>query len=81
MHVNDILRQTPSTITAMTPKKDTPLAFRIPADLKVELQRMADREARSISQICEILLRIGTAEYRKGGPRFLERYLGRRVES
>ena len=63
---------------AMPARKDTPLAFRIPADLKRELQQIADREARSISQICEILLRIGAEQYEKEGPRFLQRFLDRR---
>ena len=65
-------------MSAMPARKDTPLAFRIPADLKRELQQIADREARSISQICEILLRIGVEQYGKEGPRFLQRFLDRR---
>jgi hypothetical protein len=62
----------------MTPKKDAPLAFRIPGELKQELQRISDKEARSLSQMCEIFLRIGAEQYRKDGVRFLERYLDRR---
>lgn len=62
----------------MVPRKDSPLAFRIPADLKQDLQQIADQEVRSISQICEILLRIGTEQYEKEGSRFLQRYLSRR---
>jgi hypothetical protein len=62
----------------MSALKNTPLAFRIPADLKQELQQIADREARSISQICEILLRIGAEQYGKEGSRFLQRFLDRR---
>lgn len=61
----------------MAPRKDAPLAFRVPAELKQELQRIADNEARSISQICEILLRIGAQHYEKEGARFLQRYLER----
>jgi hypothetical protein len=62
----------------MTPKKDAPLAFRIPTELKQDLQRISDKEARSLSQICEILLRIGIQQYRKDGVRFLEKYFERR---
>lgn len=62
---------------AMVPRKDSPLAFRIPAELKQELQQIADREVRSISQVCEILLRIGVDQYEKDGPKFLQRYLSR----
>jgi hypothetical protein len=59
----------------MVPRKDAPLAFRIPAELKQNLQKIAEREVRSISQICEILLRIGTEQYEKEGSKFLHRYL------
>jgi hypothetical protein len=57
-------------------KKNAPLAFRIPSDLKKDLQQIATREARSISQICEILLTIGTENYGKEGSKYLHRYLG-----
>jgi hypothetical protein len=65
-------------MSAMPAKKDAPLAFRIPAGLKRDLQLVADREARSISQICEILLRIGVEQYGKEGARFLQKFLDRR---
>jgi hypothetical protein len=58
-------------------KKDTPLAFRIPADLKKKLQDVSKQEARSISQICEILLRLGVDAYEKEGPKFLQRFFAR----
>jgi len=57
-------------------KKNAPLAFRIPGELKRSLQQIANREARSISQICEILLTIGTEAYGKEGSKYLNRYLG-----
>jgi len=63
-----------------TMKKNAPLAFRISSDLKRSLQQVADREARSISQICEILLTIGAAAYAKEGPKYLQRYLDRDVD-
>ena len=56
-------------------KKNAPLAFRIPGELKRSLQQIANREARSISQICEILLTIGTEAYGKEGSKYLNRYL------
>ena len=62
----------------MPDRKDAPLAFRIPAELKQSLQQIADKEARSMSQICEIFLRIGAEQYRKEGAKFLQRYLDRR---
>ena len=57
--------------------KDAPLAFRIPADLKKKLQDMANLEARSISQTCEIFLRLGVDGYEKEGSKFLQRFLSR----
>ena len=58
-------------------KKDAPLAFRIPADLKTKLQRLAKDEARSLSQICELLLSIGVEEYDRQGRVYLEKVLSR----
>jgi hypothetical protein len=58
-------------------RKDAPLAFRIPADLKKKLQEVAKLEARSISQTCEIFLMLGVEGYEKEGSRFLQRFLSR----
>jgi hypothetical protein len=54
-------------------RKDAPLAFRIPADLKRKLLKLARQEARSLSQICEMLLKIGVEEYDKDGHKYLQR--------
>jgi hypothetical protein len=61
-------------------KKNAPLAFRIPGELKKSLQHIANREARSLSQICEILLTIGTEAYSREGSKYLHRYLGQSKE-
>jgi hypothetical protein len=61
-------------------KKDAPLAFRIPGDLKGKLQDVAKREARSISQTCEILLRLGIESYEKEGSKYLQRLLSRKTK-
>jgi len=58
-------------------RKDAPLAFRIPTDLKKRLQEVARGEARSLSQICEILLRLGVEGYEKEGSKYLQRFLSR----
>ena len=58
-------------------RKDAPLAFRIPADLKEKLQGLAKLEARSISQICEMFLRLGVEGYEKEGPKLLQHFLSR----
>ena len=56
-------------------KKDAPLAFRISADLKKKLQRLSKQEARSLSQICELLLRIGVEGYDREGHLYLQKVL------
>ncbi len=56
-------------------RKDAPLAFRIHADLKKRLLKLAKQEARSLSQICEMLLKIGVDEYDKDGHKYLQRVL------
>ena len=61
-------------------KKNAPLAFRIPDGLKKSLEQIAHREARSISQICEILLTIGVEAYSKEGSKYLQSYLRRGKE-
>lgn len=56
-------------------RKDAPLAFRIQTDLKKKLLKIAKQESRSLSQICEMILRIGADEYDKEGSKFLQRML------
>jgi hypothetical protein len=57
------------------------LGFRLMPELKVELEKIASREERSISQICEIFLRMGVDAYRRQGPKHLQGFLSRRRES
>jgi hypothetical protein len=56
-------------------RKDAPLAFRIQGDLKKRLLKLAKQEARSLSQICELLLKIGVDEYDKEGHKYLQKVL------
>jgi hypothetical protein len=49
------------------------LAFRVSPDLKNEIEKIADSEARSISQVCELLLSEGVQVYKKDGPKFIQR--------
>ena len=56
-------------------KKDAPLAFRVPSDLKARLLRIANREARSMSQVCELLLTIGANGYEREGSKYLQRLM------
>jgi hypothetical protein len=56
-------------------RKDAPLAFRIQADLKRRLLKLAKQEDRSLSQVCEMLLKIGVDEYDKEGHKYLQKIL------
>jgi hypothetical protein len=76
-----VLKKALSSYNLFTMKKNAPLAFRISDELKKTLQQIANREARSISQICEILLTIGTEAYGREGPRYLQAYLKGHKES
>jgi len=55
--------------------KNEQVGFRISADLKRELQAVAKREGRTLSQLCEILLAGGLETYKKEGSRYLQRLL------
>ncbi len=59
-------------------KKDTQFTFRIPSNLKSNLEEIALTEGRSVAQICEVFLRAGIKSYRKRGSSFLQRFLSRR---
>jgi len=59
-------------------KKDTQFTFRIPSNLKSNLEEIALTEGRSVAQICEVFLRAGIESYRKRGSSFLQRFLSRR---
>jgi len=58
-------------------KKDSQFTFRIPLDLKNQLEEIASSEGRSVAQICEAFLRAGTEGYRKKGFSFLRHFLSR----
>ena len=53
------------------------LAFRVSPDLKNEIQGIATSEARSISQVCELLLSEGVQAYKKEGPKFMQRLIAK----
>jgi len=44
-------------------------------DLRTQLERIAQREERSMSQICEVMLRGGVAAYQKEGSKYVQRLL------
>ena len=53
--------------------KDAPLAFRITTELKRKLQKIADDEGRSISQICEVFLWAGVDSFEEFGSDFIRK--------
>jgi hypothetical protein len=57
--------------------KNEQVGFRISADLKRDLQGVAARERRTLSQLCEILLIGGLEGYKKEGSKYLQRMLSR----
>jgi hypothetical protein len=58
-------------------KKDTRLTFRVHSDLKKDLESIADREGRSVAQICDAFLKAGSEAYRKNGSKYVQRFLAR----
>ena len=56
------------------------VGFRLDPELKKQLERIALREERSISQICEVLLRGGVAGYQKEGSKYVQRFLSGKEE-
>ncbi len=58
--------------------KETALSFRVPKKLKAELERVAVKEGRSLSQVCEALLAGGLHYYGKEGSEYLQRFISRK---
>lgn len=58
-------------------RKDTRLTFRVHSSLKKDLEAIADREGRSVAQVCDAFLKAGSEIYMKKGPKFLQRFLSR----
>ena len=56
------------------------LAFRVSLALKHEIQQIADSEARSVSQICEMLLADGVEAYKKEGAKFMQRLVAKQKQ-
>jgi hypothetical protein len=58
--------------------KETRLTFRVRSDLKKSLEAMAAKEARSVAQVCEVILQTGVKTYEKEGSKYFHRLLSRR---
>lgn len=69
----------PAIVVSVTTNKSF-VAFRVAPELKRELQTIADCEARSVSQICEMLLREGVEGYKKDGSKYLQRLVAKQKQ-
>ncbi len=56
-------------------RKAGALSLRIPVGLRRELERVAEIERRSLSQVCEALLSGGLDAYKREGTPYLHKYL------
>ena len=50
------------------------IGIRIDPELKKSLDEMGHSEERSVSQVCELLLRKGVDAYKKEGAKYLRRF-------
>jgi len=66
-----------SIVIVVTTKKGF-LAFRVSSDLKNEIQGIANSEARSISQVCELFLSEAVEAYKREGSKFIQRLVVKR---
>jgi uncharacterized protein (DUF1778 family) len=60
--------------------KDSRLTFRVRSELKSLIEAIADKEGRSVAQVCEAFLKSGAEQYRKEGSKSLQKQLQRSSE-
>ncbi len=53
------------------------MVFRVAPELRQDVQRIADEEQRTITQVCEMLLYEGVEAYQKEGPKFMQRLVAK----
>ncbi len=53
------------------------LVFRVDPALRSDIQRIADEEQRTITQVCEMLLYEGVEAYKKDGSKFIQRLVAK----
>jgi hypothetical protein len=51
------------------------LVFRVDPALRRDIQRIADEEQRTLTQVCEMLLNEGVEAYKKEGAKFMQRLI------
>ena len=56
------------------------LGFRVIPELKKQLEEIALREERSLSQICELVLRKAVEDYGRGGHKYFHRLMSHQKE-
>ncbi|MGE5053334.1 MAG: hypothetical protein ACM3WP_04155 [Acidobacteriota bacterium] len=53
------------------------LVFRVDEALRRDIQKIADEEQRTITQVCEMLLNEGVEGYKKEGSKFIQRLVAK----
>jgi hypothetical protein len=61
--------------------KNEQIGFRLPLSLKRDLSEVANREGRTLSQMCEIFVSLGLEAYNKEGHRYLAKFLSRQKKT
>jgi hypothetical protein len=59
--------------------KDTRLSFRVRSELKEALEAIANKEARSVAQVCDAILQEGITAYQQEGSRYFTRLISRQT--
>jgi hypothetical protein len=57
--------------------KDTRLSFRVRSEVKKALEAIGNKEARSVAQVCEAILREGITAYQHEGSKYFNRLISR----
>jgi hypothetical protein len=50
--------------------KETRLTFRVRSNLKKSIEAIAAKEARSVAQVCEVILQCGVKAYEREGSKY-----------
>ncbi len=61
--------------------KNDHIGFRLPKTLKKELNEIAEREGRTLSQLCEIFVSGGLEIYKREGSRYVQRLVSQQKKS
>jgi len=58
--------------------KESRLTFRVRSDLKKSLEAIASREARSVAQVCEVILQSAVKAYEQEGSKYFHKLISHR---